>query len=151
MKKTHPVADIIQKLRLVYLDMGFTEYYNPVIIDDVEVFRQFDQEPLAVLDRVYYLAGLPRPNVGISDERIKTCENLLDKKITSGDVKKLQDTFQAYKKGRIEGDDLVGVLANRLDLPEGKIVMIMDRVFPEFRSLEPLSTRRTLSSHMTSG
>jgi len=147
----HPVAEVIQKLRQAYIGMGFKESYNPVIIDEVEIFRQFNQEALAVLDRVYYLAGLPRPNVGISVDRIAACDEALGRQLQYDEVKALQDTFQAYKKGKVEGDDLVAVLSHRLDSPEGKIVMMLDRVFPEFRDLEPVPTRRTLRSHMTSG
>lgn len=68
--KEHPVYATIQKLREAYLRMGFEEMMNPLIVDDKEVHKQFGSEALAVLDRCFYLAGLPRPNVGISDESI---------------------------------------------------------------------------------
>ena len=60
--KAHPVYDTIQKLREAYLRMGFEEMMNPLIVDDKEVRKQFGSEALAVLDRCFYLAGLPRPN-----------------------------------------------------------------------------------------
>ena len=43
--------------------MGFDEAENPIIVDEQEVYRQFGPEAMAVLDRVFYLGGLPRPNV----------------------------------------------------------------------------------------
>jgi Phenylalanyl-tRNA synthetase alpha subunit (archaeal type) len=69
--KPHPVFETIQKLREAYLRLGFEEVMNPVILEEAEVKRQFGKEALAVLDRCYYLAGLPRPDIGISDARVK--------------------------------------------------------------------------------
>ncbi|MGB9902630.1 MAG: O-phosphoserine--tRNA ligase, partial [Methanothrix sp.] len=68
--RPHPVFETIQRLREAYLRMGFTEMMNPVIVDAQEVHRQFGSEALAVLDRCFYLAGLPRPDIGISENRL---------------------------------------------------------------------------------
>ncbi|HJK57191.1 MAG TPA: O-phosphoserine--tRNA ligase, partial [Methanocorpusculum sp.] len=64
--KVHPIFDTIARLRAAYLSMGFDEAMVPVFIDEQDVYRQFGPEAAAVLDRVYYVGGLPRPNVGIS-------------------------------------------------------------------------------------
>ena len=61
--REHPVFATIQRLREAYLMMGFAEAENPIIIEEQEVRRQFGPEAGAVLDRVFYLGGLPRPNV----------------------------------------------------------------------------------------
>ena len=68
--KVHPIFDTIARLRAAYLSMGFDEAMVPVFIDEQDVYRQFGPEAAAVLDRVYYVGGLPRPNVGISRERL---------------------------------------------------------------------------------
>ncbi len=68
--KPHPVFDTIQRLRDAYMRLGFEEYMNPIIVEDRDIHKQFGYEALAVLDRCFYTGGLPRPNVGISDERI---------------------------------------------------------------------------------
>jgi len=37
---------------------------NPIIVEDRDIHKQFGYEALAVLDRCFYIGGLPRPNVG---------------------------------------------------------------------------------------
>jgi len=64
--REHPVFATINRLRETYLSLGFDEAENPVIIDEKDIYRQFGPEAMAVLDRVFYLGGLPRPNVGIA-------------------------------------------------------------------------------------
>ena len=73
----HPIFDTIQKLREAYIRLGFSEAMNPVMVEAQDVYRQFGSEALAVLDRCFYLAGLPRPDIGISDERIDQINCLL--------------------------------------------------------------------------
>ena len=72
---------------------------NPLIVDDKEVHKQFGSEALAVLDRCFYLAGLPRPNVGISDESIVQVIGILGN-IGDNGIDKIRQIFHAYKKGR---------------------------------------------------
>ncbi len=148
--KPHPVFDTVQKLRECYLRMGFTEVMNPLIVDDVEVYRQFGPEAPAVLDRVFYLAGLPRPNIGISDEKLSELTKYTGV-LCEGMVKSLRTLFHRYKKGEIEGDDLVYEISKALSVSDTDAVKILDEVFPEFKELKPIPTSRTLRSHMTSG
>ncbi|HUI40043.1 MAG TPA: O-phosphoserine--tRNA ligase, partial [Methanothrix sp.] len=103
----HPIFDTIQKLRESYLRLGFFEAMNPVMVDAQDVYRQFGSEALAVLDRCFYLAGLPRPDVGISDERIAQINSLLGRDLTAEDVEVVRQILHGYKKGKVEGDDLV--------------------------------------------
>ncbi|MFA5416366.1 MAG: O-phosphoserine--tRNA ligase, partial [Methanoregula sp.] len=63
--QAHPIFATINRLRETYLSLGFDEAENPVIIEEKDIYRQFGPEAMAVLDRVFYLGGLPRPNVGI--------------------------------------------------------------------------------------
>lgn len=70
--RPHPVYEVIERLRRAYLSLGFTEVINPLIVEDVHVKKQFGKEALAVLDRCFYLATLPRPNVGISEKQIES-------------------------------------------------------------------------------
>jgi O-phosphoseryl-tRNA synthetase len=149
--KAHPVFSTIHRLREVYLSLGFEEACNPLIVDEQDVYRQFGPEAMAVLDRVFYLGGLPRPNVGIGKERIDAIGEILGRPVGPGDETKLRETLHAYKKGEVEGDDLVHAISEVLAADDATVVKVMDRVFPEFRELAPESTRRTLRSHMTSG
>jgi len=77
--KPHPVFETIQKLRDAYLRLGFEEVMNQVIIEEAEVKKQFGKEALAVLDRCYYLAGLPRPDIGISEDSVKRMNSYFGK------------------------------------------------------------------------
>jgi O-phosphoseryl-tRNA synthetase len=149
--KTHPIFETAHLLREAYLRMGFTETMNPLIVEDREVYRQFGSEALAVLDRCFYLAGLPRPDVGLSDERIAKVSSILGRDLSDDDVGAVKEVLHSYKKGIIEGDDLIPVLAGRLAAADSKVAVVIDDVFPEFRELIPEPTKKTLRSHMTSG
>jgi len=149
--RSHPVFETIQKLRETYLSIGFDEAENPIIIDEQDVYRQFGPEAMAVLDRVFYLGGLPRPNVGISHEQFKSIESIIGVSLDSTEEEKFRATLHGYKKGEIDGDELVHELASVLHCDDTKIIEILDQVFPEFRDLAPQSSRQTLRSHMTSG
>jgi len=149
--KPHPVFDTIHRLREVYLSLGFEEACNPLIVDEQEVYRQFGPEAMAVLDRVFYLGGLPRPNVGIGKERVDAIGEILGRPVGLDMETRLRETLHAYKKGEVDGDDLVHAISEVLTADDATVVKVMDKVFPEFRELAPESTRRTLRSHMTSG
>jgi O-phosphoseryl-tRNA synthetase len=149
--KPSPVYDTMNRLREAYLNMGFDEMVNPIIIEDTDIFKQFNYEALAVLDRVFYLGGLPRPNVGISDERFAQIEGIIARPLTDADKETIRTILHKYKKGEIEGDDLVADLAAGLKVQDSKIAVVIDHVFPEFKKLEPEASHKTLRSHMTSG
>ena len=148
--KAHPVYDTIQRLREAYLRMGFEEMMNPLIVDEKEVHKQFGSESLAVLDRCFYLAGLPRPNVGISDERIAQITGILGN-IGEEGIDKIRKELHAYKKGKVEGDDLVPEISAALGVSDALVADMIEKVFPEFKELIPQASTKTLRSHMTSG
>lgn len=147
----HPIFDTIAKLRAAYLSMGFDEAMVPVFIDEQDVYRQFGPEALAVLDRVYYVGGLPRPNVGISREKLDEISKITGSPIDEKTEEKLMKCFHSYKKGKFDGDDLTHEMSVALNVDDGVVVHILDTVFPEFKELAPESSRTTLRSHMTSG
>jgi len=147
----HPVYETVNRLREAYLNMGFEETANPIIIEDLDIFKQFNYEALAVRDRVYYLGGLPRPNVGISDERFAQIEGIIGRPLADADKETIRIILHKYTKGEIEGDDLVADLAAGLKVQDSKVAVVIDHVFPEFKKLEPEASHKTLRSHMTSG
>lgn len=172
--KPHPVFATINRLRETYLSLGFDEAENPVIIDEKDIYRQFGPEAMAVLDRVFYLGGLPRPNVGIARKQLDEINEILKshknplvhaesaplkdiphsshyQQMTPETEEHLRETLHAYKKSEIDGDELTFELAKVLGVDDGLVVHILDAVFPEFRALAPESSRSTLRSHMTSG
>jgi O-phosphoseryl-tRNA synthetase len=172
--QAHPVFATINRLRETYLSLGFDEAENPVIIDEKDIYRQFGPEAMAVLDRVFYLGGLPRPNVGIARKQLDQINEILKshknplihaesaltkdvhdsshyEQMTPETEEHLRETLHAYKKSEIDGDELTFELAKVLGVDDGLVVHILDAVFPEFRELVPESSRSTLRSHMTSG
>jgi len=149
--KPHPVFETIQKLRDAYLRLGFEEVMNPVIIEEAEVKKQFGKEALAVLDRCYYLAGLPRPDIGISEDSVKRMSSYFGKELSKEEIEALRNTLHRYKKGEIDGDDLVYEVANSMDVADIEVAKVFDAVFPELKSLSPVPSGSTLRSHMTSG
>jgi O-phosphoseryl-tRNA synthetase len=147
----HPIFDTIQKLREAYIRLGFSEAMNPVMVEASDVYRQFGSEALAVLDRCFYLAGLPRPDIGMSDERISQVNALLGRELSVDEVNAFRHILHGYKKGNVEGDDLVQEIAGALGAHDALISTVLEKVFPEFRELKAEATTRTLRSHMTSG
>lgn len=141
----HPVYEIIQKLRQSFLGLGFKEVIVPVILEDEHVFKQYGPEAAVILDRCYYLAALPRPDIGLSEAKLKAIQ-----KIVPGfnDSKGLQEVLRNYKKGSIEGDDFVEEMC-KLGLKPEQVTKLLDEVFPEFKSLKPVPSNMTLRSHMT--
>jgi len=146
--KPHILFETIQKLREAYLSLGFEEVVNPIFIEDKEVKRQFGPEALAVLDRCFYLAGLPRPDVGLSEEKLSKLRSL---GVEVEDKEKLQQLLHGYKKGEFGGDDLIYKLSSALGIDDALATKVLEEVFPEFKELKPEATTLTLRSHMTSG
>ena len=172
--QAHPVFATINRLRETYLSLGFDETENPVIIEEKDIYRQFGPEAMAVLDRVFYLGGLPRPNVGIARKQLDEINDILQshrsplthhdlipasqshqhapyQMMTKETEERLRETLHAYKKSEIDGDELTIELAKVLGVDDALVVHILEAVFPEFRALVPESSRSTLRSHMTSG
>jgi O-phosphoseryl-tRNA synthetase len=170
----HPIFATINRLRETYLSIGFDEAENPVIIEEKDIYRQFGPEAMAVLDRVFYLGGLPRPNVGIARKQLDEINEILTSHksplvhtgsfpsdqiprhssyspMTKETEERLRETLHAYKKSEIDGDELTIELAKVLGVDDALVVHILEAVFPEFRALTPESSRNTLRSHMTSG
>jgi O-phosphoseryl-tRNA synthetase len=146
---THVLMDTANLLRGIYLDLGFSEVVNPMIVDEADIYKQYGHEAPAILDRCYYLATLPRPDIGISADRVELIRQLGGP--TDGEsLSRLSSTFHDYKKGRIDGDDLVEKLTEALAIDDVTALKILDVAFPELRRLEPKPTRLLLRSHMTS-
>jgi phenylalanyl-tRNA synthetase alpha subunit len=146
--KPHPVYEVCQRLRQAFLSLGFEEVVNPLIVEEEDVKKQYGPEALAILDRCYYLAVLPRPDVGLSKERVEALKKYVAD-LTPDKVQRLQQVLHSYKKGHIAGDDLIEEMSKALDVEDTMATRILWDVFPEFRDLKPEPTRLTLRSHMT--
>lgn len=147
----HPLFKTIQDLRKAYLSLGFKEVVNPLIVEDVHVRKQFGKEALAVLDRCFYLASLPRPNIGISSDKIAKIKDIVGRDVSNDEISNLQKIFHSFKKGKIDGDDLSFEIAKALNTDDITAVKIIDEVFPEFKEIKPEASTLTLRSHMTTG
>ena len=144
--RPHPVRDLMQRSREILLARGFDEAENLTIIPDTDVMRQYGPEALVILDRAFYLAQLPRPEIGVSAQRIQQVEAIVGRPI---DVEELGNILRAYKRGDIEADDLIEALMKRLGIQDTHATEIINKVFPELYQLKPVATDKTLRSHMT--
>ncbi|MDH4299933.1 MAG: O-phosphoserine--tRNA ligase, partial [Dehalococcoidia bacterium] len=143
--KPHLVRELIQKSRQILLNLGFDEAENLTLLPDSDVVKQYGPEARIILDRAFYLAELPRPDIGLSAKRMAEI-----KKIAEGtDIDKLQAILRNYKKGEIEADNLIEELIAGLDITDYQATELMDKVFPEIKELQPVPTNKTLRSHMT--
>jgi len=105
--RPHPVYSMVQRLRETYLSLGFDEACNPIIVEEQEVYRQFGPEARAVLDRVFYLGGLERPNQGIGRAELEGIAAITGKQAGRDEEERLRELLQSYKKSAIDGDDLI--------------------------------------------
>jgi O-phosphoseryl-tRNA synthetase len=145
--KPHLVFDTAYKLRTSFLSQGFTEVLNPVVVEEGEMFKQYGLEAPAILDRCYYLATLERPDIGLSRDKLDELKafGVIDKEKTTS----LQAVLHNYKKGKIDGDDLIERISEALNIDDISAMSIMETVFPSMRQMAPRPTRLTLRSHMT--
>ena len=146
---SHPLFELLQRMRQSFLDLGFTEVLNPVIVDETEVYKQYGSEAPVILDRCYYLATLPRPDIGLGKAKYQKIESL-GVQLTENKCAALQRVLRDYKKGEIDPDDLVEKIAESLDTPDDTATLVLSEVFPEFAALKPEPSTHTLRSHMTS-
>ena len=68
--KSHPVQDFITQARDMMISLGFEEIILPMFVEENEIYKQYGPEAALILDRLFYIAGLPRPEIGISKEKI---------------------------------------------------------------------------------
>jgi len=142
--RAHPIHDLIQETRKVFLKLGFTEIENPIFIGEEDVYKQYGPEAPVILDRVYYLAGLPRPDIGLSEGKISKIKNIAPNLNVNEFIKILRE----YRTGDVEGDNLLEEMVQRLNVSTDKASSIVD-IFPQFRNLKPIPSKQTLRSHMT--
>ncbi len=145
-RRQHPLFDLIIEARNIFLEMGFAEVITPLITEECHVYLQYGPEAPVILDRIFYLAGLPRADIGISKEKISEIKKIIPH---FDEVKELQHIFRKYKRGEIESDDLTETLVEKLKIREEQATQIIS-LFPEFSQLRPVPTKLTLRSHTTS-
>jgi O-phosphoseryl-tRNA synthetase len=145
--KKHPLSDLIFKVRQILLELGFSETVVPMIIERSEVSRQFGPEAPVILDRIFFLAGLDRPDIGIDKKRIEQIKKLVPR---LKDIKPLQDIFRRYKLGKITPDDFIETMMKELGLKEEEATALIS-LFEELRELKPIPSTLTLRSHLTAG
>ena len=143
--KPHLVRELIQRSRQLLLDLGLDEVENLTLLPDSDVIKQYGPEARIILDRAFYLAELPRPDIGLSAKKIAEMRKIAERM----DVEKLQTILRNYKKGEIEADDLIEELIVGLGITDYQATELLDKVFPEIKELQPVPSGKTLRSHMT--
>jgi len=143
--KPHLVRELIQKSRQILLNLGFDEVENLTMLPDSDVVKQYGPEARVILDRAFYLAELPRPDIGLSARRIAQLKKIAEEI----DIERLQTILRNYKKGEIEADNLIEELIAGLGITDYQATELLDKVFPEMKELQPVPSSKTLRSHMT--
>lgn len=142
--RSHPLHDLIEETRKVFLDMGFDEIENPIFIPEEDVYKQYGSEAPIILDRCYYLAGLPRPDIGLGKKQVEAIKGI--KSDFSFDT--FNRILREYREGLIEGDNLIDEMTKRLNLETPEAIKVIELI-PEFRTITPIASKITLRSHMT--
>ena len=145
--KEHPLISLTLKMRDIFLNLGLDEVINPIIINESDVFLQYGKEASLILDRVYYLAGLDRAEIGLSKEREKKIAEIAP---DFAKLDLLKALLRDYKEQKIEADNLLEIMTERLALTKAQTIRIIDEVFSELSQLIPIPSKKTLRSHMTS-
>jgi len=143
--KPHLMRQLIQKSREILLNLGFDEVENLTILPDSDVSKQYGPEARVILDRVFYLAELPRPEIGLSAQKIAQVKKIVPKV----NIEELKSILRRYKRGEIEAEDLVEQFVIGLHITDYEAIELLDKVFPELKKLRPLPSNKTLRSHMT--
>ncbi len=143
--KPHLLRDLIQKSREILLNLGFDEAENLTILPDSDVVKQYGPEARVILDRSFYLAELPRPEIGLSEKKIASAKKVAGEI----NVEELKSILRSYKKGEIEADNLIEEFIAGLGIADYQATELLNEVFPELRKLRPLPSNNTLRSHMT--
>ncbi|MFX1556296.1 MAG: O-phosphoserine--tRNA ligase [Promethearchaeota archaeon] len=143
---SHIVNDFIFEARNKMISLGFEELILPMFVDEQDVYKQYGPEAVLILDRLFYLAGLPRPDIGVSKEKLERIREIVPE---FNRIDALKQIFRDYKKGDIEADDLIETFLNKLNINESEASLIIDNIFPELKQLKPIPTKMTLRSHTT--
>ena len=144
--QSHPIQEFISEARTKIIALGFEELILPMFVEEEDIYRQYGPEAALILDRLFYVAGLPRPDIGISNEKIEQIKAIIP---AFEKVDELKSIFRDYKKGEIEADDLIEVFIEKLNIEESHASEIIDKIFPELKKLKPIPTKTTLRSHTT--
>ncbi|MGD2249083.1 MAG: hypothetical protein PVF58_11815 [Candidatus Methanofastidiosia archaeon] len=139
----HVLAKYLSKAEDILLDMGFDQVVLKPIWDERHVKMQYGPEAPAILDRLYYLASIPRPDIGIPQE-IKN--KILNRANIS--MEDLQQIFQDYKRGIIDSGELIESFVQRLHISTEDALYVLS-LFPELENVQPDATTKTLISHFT--
>ncbi|MCK4428975.1 MAG: hypothetical protein KAU95_01260, partial [Candidatus Aenigmarchaeota archaeon] len=145
--KEHLLLEYSLKIRKILLELGYDEFVLPLIQPQEEVIKQYGPEAGAILDRIYFLASMPRPDIGLSEkkkDKIKERINDFDK------FEILQEILKKYKRGEIEGgEDFTETLVKELEINTSDAHYLINSVFKELLSLKPKSSKMSLLSHAT--
>ncbi|MBU2599219.1 O-phosphoserine--tRNA ligase [bacterium] len=144
--KEHPVSALSVKLREIFLELGLDEIINPMVVEERDIYLQYGSEAPLILDRVYYLAGVDRADIGLSNHKVEKIKEIIP---NFNKLEELKGYLRRFKEGRIEGDDFVEGLVNELAVSEEQALSLIEKVFPEFKELRPVPSKKTLRSHMT--
>ncbi|MEX2684775.1 MAG: O-phosphoserine--tRNA ligase [Candidatus Sigynarchaeota archaeon] len=142
----HPIYSFIQEARQALISLGFEEVVLPIFVDEEEIYKEYGPEAALITDRIFYTAELPRPDIGISTKKMDHIKMLVPKFDKFDDLQKL---FKAYKKNEIEADDFLDEMVKQLGVSPSEAADIIDKVFPEFKNIQPVPSKRTLRSHTT--
>jgi len=142
------MRQMAQKIREALLSQGFDEMENRHVLEEADVYKQYGPESPVILDRCFYLAALPRPELGISKEKEGIIRKI-DPKFSAQKKDKLAEILRRYKSGDLEGDDFVDALVQNLGWKEEQATAVMEKAFPELRKIRPVPSNLVLRSHMT--
>lgn len=144
---THPLFDLVQEFRQVFKENGFEEQVVPALIEKDEIEKQYGPEAPIILDRIFFLAGLDRSDLGIGEDEL---DNIRKEVPGFDNLEGLKTILRDFKKGKVDSDDLIEVMFEELEVDEDEASYILS-LFEDFKNLSPVPSSMTLRSHTTAG
>jgi O-phosphoseryl-tRNA synthetase len=141
--KRHVLSLYVAKAEEILLDMGFDQVFLKPVWDEKHVKMQYGPEAPAILDRLYYLASLPRPDIALSSEVQASIAQR-----AAVDIDTLKQIFRDYKMGGIDSGELIETFVQRLAISTEDALYVLS-LFPELDTIKPDPTSKTLISHFT--
>lgn len=141
--KRHVLSTYGLRCEEILLDMGFDQVFLKPIWEEKHIRMQYGPEAPAILDRLYYLASLPRPDIAVPGEKLERIAARVDVPTEA-----LKQIFREYKLGSIDSGELIETFVQKLKITTEDALYVLS-LFPELEAIQPEPTSKTLISHFT--
>ena len=143
----HPVHEMIEKLRDIFINSGFNELENTLFVAESDIFKQYNVRSGLVFNKSYYIGENLGHEFILNPEQVQKLQNL--KPYINFDLERLLDILAEYNDKKIEYYQIFQRLTTDLNLTYREVSRIIDAI-PELSDFNPKVSNIILRSTMTS-